>query len=76
MPSSLLIESLNELEEQDLDALVTDLGSEPPQTENSGGSDADKQIATPAATQECEPAAVLPPPSSTDEKPQQTVTLP
>lgn len=61
----LLTESLNELEDHDLDALVADLGSE---SIKKPGSGTDKQIATSAMTQECEAAAALPPPSNTAEK--------
>nr|BAM36370.1 amyloid beta (A4) precursor protein-binding family B member 1 interacting protein [Oplegnathus fasciatus] len=59
-----LNESLNELEDHDLDALVADLGSKSTK-QTSGGTD--NQIVESAMTQESEPAAALPPPSNTAE---------
>lgn len=61
----LLTESLNELEDHDLDALVADLGSK--STKQTSG-DTDNQTVASAMTQESEqPAAALPPPSNTAE---------
>ncbi|KAI3375244.1 hypothetical protein L3Q82_021741 [Scortum barcoo] len=60
----LLTESLNELEDHDLDALVADLGSNSTK-QTSGG--ADNQTIAPAMTQESEPAAALPLPSNAAE---------
>lgn len=57
-----LNESLNELEDNDLDALVADLGSKSSQSTSSG---TDNQTATSAVAQESQPADVLPPPSDT-----------
>lgn len=57
-------ESLNELEDNDLDALVADLRSKSSQISSSRS---DNQTETTAVTQESEPAAVLPPPSNTVE---------
>lgn len=60
----LLAESLDELEDHDLDALVADLGSE---SINNASGGTDKQIATSVVTEECEPAAAPPPPTNTAE---------
>ncbi|KAM9349971.1 amyloid beta A4 precursor protein-binding family B member 1-interacting protein-like [Symphorus nematophorus] len=57
-----LNESLNELEEHDLDALVADLGSKSTQNTSSGSVN---QTATSARIQESEPGAALPPPPNT-----------
>ncbi|XP_044074624.1 amyloid beta A4 precursor protein-binding family B member 1-interacting protein-like isoform X2 [Siniperca chuatsi] len=61
-----LNESLNELEDHDLDALVADLRSKSTKKTSSG---TDNQTAASAMTQESEPAAALPPPSNTAESP-------
>lgn len=69
-PTHLLTESLNELEDNDLDALMADLESksaaqEPLTSEpNIGGTN--DQTAPPATTQKHEPATALPPPPGTD----------
>ncbi|XP_051266107.1 amyloid beta A4 precursor protein-binding family B member 1-interacting protein-like [Dicentrarchus labrax] len=57
-----LNESLNELEDHDLDALVADLGSKSTKKTNSA---TDNQIAASAVTQKSEPATALPPLSNT-----------
>uniref|UniRef100_A0A3Q2WBN7 Amyloid beta protein binding family B member 1 interacting protein n=1 Tax=Haplochromis burtoni TaxID=8153 RepID=A0A3Q2WBN7_HAPBU len=65
-----LNESLNELEDNDLDALMADLESKSAAQEpltsgpNIGGTN--DQTAPPATTQKHEPATALPPPPSTD----------
>ncbi|XP_068557645.1 amyloid beta A4 precursor protein-binding family B member 1-interacting protein-like isoform X2 [Cebidichthys violaceus] len=60
-----LNESLNELEDHDLDALVTDLGSK--STTSDGQLPADQQTSSSAMALEPEPAAALPPPSNSTE---------
>lgn len=63
-------ESLNELEDHDLDALVADLGSKStPQefsTYQQNSTLADKQTAPPTMTQGFEPAAALSPPANNE----------
>ncbi|XP_045908000.1 amyloid beta A4 precursor protein-binding family B member 1-interacting protein-like [Micropterus dolomieu] len=59
-----LNESLNELEDHDLDALMADLGSI---STFKNSSDTDNQLSASAMTQESEPAAALPPPPNTAE---------
>lgn len=60
----LLTESLNELEDHDLDALMADLGSI---STFKNSSDTDNQLSASAMTQKSEPAAALPPPPNTAE---------
>uniref|UniRef100_A0AAQ5ZIA2 Amyloid beta A4 precursor protein-binding family B member 1-interacting protein n=1 Tax=Amphiprion ocellaris TaxID=80972 RepID=A0AAQ5ZIA2_AMPOC len=61
-----LNESLNELEDHDLDALVADLGSNSNPQEPSSDERTDTHSAPPAMTQEPQPAAARPaPPNST-----------
>uniref|UniRef100_A0A3Q1CJX0 Amyloid beta A4 precursor protein-binding family B member 1-interacting protein n=1 Tax=Amphiprion ocellaris TaxID=80972 RepID=A0A3Q1CJX0_AMPOC len=61
-----LPESLNELEDHDLDALVADLGSNSNPQEPSSDERTDTHSAPPAMTQEPQPAAARPaPPNST-----------
>ncbi|XP_070775305.1 amyloid beta A4 precursor protein-binding family B member 1-interacting protein-like [Enoplosus armatus] len=59
-----LNESLNELEDHDLDALVADLGSK---STKKTSTSADNQTAASAMTLQSEPAAALPPPPNTAE---------
>lgn len=69
---SLPAESLNELEDQDLDTLVTDLKSE--STADASSSDAAAEDATSGASKKDESAEVnLPPVSTASETPQHTV---
>ncbi|XP_070700539.1 amyloid beta A4 precursor protein-binding family B member 1-interacting protein-like [Pempheris klunzingeri] len=58
-----LNESLNELEDRDLDDLVADLHSK--STNKNSSSSADNQSAASAMTEESEPAAAFPPPPDT-----------
>ncbi|XP_042284003.1 amyloid beta A4 precursor protein-binding family B member 1-interacting protein-like isoform X1 [Thunnus albacares] len=62
-----LNESLNELEDHDLDALVADLGSKSTTLEMRPQTLTDNKIATPAMTQRSDSAAASPPPSKTAE---------
>lgn len=66
-----LRESLNELEDQDLDTLVTDLRSE--STADDGNDNAAGEDTTSAASQESKPVADLPPAPTAVETPQQTL---
>lgn len=68
---NLTAESLNELEDQDLDTLVTDLRSE--STADASNGDAADEDATSGASKEDESATNLPPASTASETPQHTV---
>lgn len=69
-PTYLLTESLNELEDNDLDALMADLESksaaQEPLTSEPNIDGTNDQTAPPATTQKHEPATALPPPPGTD----------
>lgn len=69
-----MAESLNELEDQDLDTLVTDLKSESTaDADNADNGDVAGEDTTLAASQESEAAAKLPPALTGGETPQHTV---
>lgn len=70
---SLTTESLNELEDQDLDTLVTDLRSESTTMTDNDNDDAAGEDATSAPSRKDETAANFPPASATSETPQQSV---